>query len=64
VLDGGEWTVSRPGRFTAGTHWTGGGWEGAKPAWTQWKGEKIPIPAGNRTPVVQPVLVTKKRNFI
>jgi hypothetical protein len=24
ALDGGEWLVSRPGRFTPGIHWIGG----------------------------------------
>jgi hypothetical protein len=24
ILVGGEWSVSRPGRFTPGTHWIGG----------------------------------------
>jgi hypothetical protein len=24
ALVGGEWSVSRPGRFTPGTHWIGG----------------------------------------
>jgi hypothetical protein len=29
VLVGGEWSVSRPGRFTPGTHWIGG-WVGLR----------------------------------
>jgi hypothetical protein len=53
ALDGGEWSVSRPGRFTT--------WEKAQvptaqkagwapePVWTLWRNEKSLAPAGNRT---------------
>jgi hypothetical protein len=44
TLDGGEWSASRPGRFTPGErapgiHWIGAGWA-PEPIWTTWKGEK------------------------
>jgi len=26
-----------------------------QPVWTHWRREKFPAPAGNRTPIVQPV---------
>jgi hypothetical protein len=44
TLDGGEWSVSRPGRAlapggrTPGTHWIGG-WIGPEPVWTQARGK-------------------------
>jgi hypothetical protein len=31
------------------------GWA-SEPIWTLWRREKIPAPAGNLTPVVQPVV--------
>jgi hypothetical protein len=37
-LAGGEWSASRPGRVTPGTHWIGG-WVDPKPVWTTWKRE-------------------------
>jgi hypothetical protein len=45
VLDGGEWSVSHPGRFTPrerapGSHWIGG-WVGT-PVWRQSQREKFP----------------------
>jgi hypothetical protein len=59
ALDGGEWSTSRPGRFTPkerapGTHWIGG-WMGPRTVLDAVVKKKIPAPAGNRTPIVQPV---------
>jgi hypothetical protein len=61
ALDGGEWSASRPGRFTPreralGTHWIGG-WVGPRAVLgaVVFFREKFPAPAGNRTPIVQPV---------
>jgi hypothetical protein len=58
ALDGGEWSVSRPGRFTPregapGTHWIGG-WVGPKAGLEAVIKRINPIiaPAGNWTPVV------------
>jgi hypothetical protein len=34
ALHGGEWSASRPGRFTPGTHWIEGGGR-PEPFWTQ-----------------------------
>jgi hypothetical protein len=53
--DGGEWSVSRLGRFTIGkrapaTHWIGG-WV-AEPIWTLWSTENSLALVGNRTPAV------------
>jgi hypothetical protein len=61
VLDGGEWSVSRPGRFTPGerapdTHWIGG-WVGPR-AVLDAVVRKIPSfrrESNHRTPIVQPV---------
>jgi hypothetical protein len=58
ALDGGEWSASRPGRFTSrerapGTHWIGG-WVGSRAVVKR----KIPSPrreSNPRTPIVQPV---------
>jgi hypothetical protein len=62
ALDGGEWSASRPGRAftpgerTPGTHCTGG-WEGPIAGLdTEVREKKSFAPAGNRTPVVQPVV--------
>jgi hypothetical protein len=48
-----------PGEMTPGTHWTGS-WVSprAEPIWTQGLEEKssAPAPAGDRTPIVQPVV--------
>jgi hypothetical protein len=50
ALDNGEWSASRPGRFTrkeiaSGTHWIGG-----------WAGPRSGLDTtGNRNPAVQPV---------
>jgi hypothetical protein len=43
ALVGGEWSASRPGRFTPGerapgTHWIGG-WMTPEPVWTTWRRE-------------------------
>jgi hypothetical protein len=51
ALDGGEWSASRPGRFTPGertpgTHWIEV-WVGTEPVWTLWSKEKYIVPAGN-----------------
>jgi hypothetical protein len=55
ALDGGEWSASRPGRFTPRqraprTHWIGG-WVGPRAVLDA----VLPAPAGNRTPIVQTV---------
>jgi hypothetical protein len=62
ALDGGEWSTSRPGRFThresaPGTHWTGG-WVGPRAVLDAVVKRKIPSPhreSNPRTPIVQPV---------
>jgi hypothetical protein len=61
TADGGEWSDSRPGRFTPGERASGihsiGGWGGggvAEPVWTLWSREKSLALAGNRT---QPVTI-------
>jgi hypothetical protein len=48
ALDGGEWSASRPGRFTArerapGTHWIGG-WVGPRAVLDAVMKRKIPSP--------------------
>jgi hypothetical protein len=48
AVDGGEWSASRPGRFTPGEL-------SPPPVWTLWRREKYLAPAGNQTPAVQPV---------
>jgi hypothetical protein len=62
VLDGGEWSASRPSRFTPkeitpGTHWIGG-WVGSRAVLDAVVKRKIPIPrreSNPRTPIVQPI---------
>jgi hypothetical protein len=59
ILDGGDWPASRCGRFipmetVLGTHWIHAEWAPG-PVLTQWRRGNIPVRAGNRTPVVQPV---------
>jgi hypothetical protein len=62
ALDEGEWSASRPGRFTPrerapGTHWIGG-WLGPRAVLDAVVKRKFPAPGGNRiprTPIVQPV---------
>jgi hypothetical protein len=62
ALDGGEWSASRPGRFTPrerapGTHWIGG-WVGPRAVVDAMVKRKIPSPrreSNPRTPIVQPV---------
>jgi hypothetical protein len=62
ALDGGEWSASRPDRFTSrkrapGTHWIGG-WVGSRAVLDAVVKEKIPSPrreSNPRTPIVQPV---------
>jgi hypothetical protein len=62
ALDGGEWSASRPGRFTPrerapGTHWIGG-WVGPRAVLDAVVKRKIPIPhreSNPRTPIIQPV---------
>jgi hypothetical protein len=53
ALDVGEWSASRPGRFTPrerapGTHWIGG-WVGPSAVLDAVMKRKIPSPAVNRT---------------
>jgi hypothetical protein len=62
ALDGGEWSASRPSRFTPrerapGTHWIGC-WVGPRAVLDSVVKRKIPIPrreSNPRTPIVQPV---------
>jgi hypothetical protein len=62
LLDGGEWSASRPGRFTPrerarGTHWIGG-WVGPRAVLDAVIWRKIPSPrreSNPRIPIVQPV---------
>jgi hypothetical protein len=62
ALDGGEWSASRPSRFTSrerapGTHWIGG-WVGTRAVLDPVMKRKIPSPrreSNPRTPIVQPV---------
>jgi hypothetical protein len=62
ALDGGEWSASRPGRFTPresppGTHWIGG-WVGSGAVLDAVVKRKIPSPrreSNPRIPIVQPV---------
>jgi hypothetical protein len=62
ALEGGEWSASRPGRFTprerdTGTHWIGG-WVGPRAILAAVMKRKIPSPGREsnlRTPIVQPV---------
>jgi hypothetical protein len=62
ALDGGEWSASRPGRFTpreitSGTHWIGC-WVGPRIVLDAVVKRKIPSPrreSNPRTPIVQPV---------
>jgi len=59
VLDGGEWSASLPGRFTHGgvtvTHCIGG-WMGSRTCLDAVENRRISTLAGNRIPVVQPVV--------
>jgi hypothetical protein len=53
ALDGGDWSASRPGRFTPrertpGTHWIGG-WVGRRTVLDAVVKRKFPVPSGNRT---------------
>jgi hypothetical protein len=62
ALDGGEWSASRPGRFTPrerapSTHWIGG-WVDSRAVLDAVVKRKIPTlrrDSNNRTPIVQPV---------
>jgi hypothetical protein len=61
ALAGGEWSTSRPGRFTPGeraprTHWIGD-WVDPEPVWTTWRIENSwPYRDSNsNTSVIQPV---------
>jgi hypothetical protein len=62
MLDGSEWSDSRPGRFTPkegapGTRWIGG-WTGSKAVLDAVVKRKIPSPhweSNPRTPIIQPV---------
>jgi hypothetical protein len=62
ALQGGEWSASRPGRFTPrerdpGTHWIGG-WVGPTAVLDAVVKRKIPSTrreSNPRTPIVQPV---------
>jgi hypothetical protein len=62
ALNGGEWSASRPCRFTpkeraTGTHWIGG-WVGPRAVLDAVVKRKIPSPrreSNSKTPIVQPV---------
>jgi hypothetical protein len=62
LVDGGEWSASRPSRFTPrerahGTHWIGG-WVNPRTVLDAVVKRKIPSPRREskpRTPIVQPV---------
>jgi hypothetical protein len=61
ALDGGEWSASRPGRYTSrerapGTHWIGG-WVGPRAGLDAVAKRRIPSPRreSNSDPIVQPV---------
>jgi hypothetical protein len=62
ALDGGEWSASRPGRFTpreraTDTRWIGG-WVGPRAVLDAVVNRKIPSPrreSNTRTPIFQPV---------
>jgi hypothetical protein len=56
ALVGGEWSASRPGKFTPGTHWTGG-WVGSRAGLDDVeKRNSLPYLGSNSDPsVVQPV---------
>jgi hypothetical protein len=54
ALDGGEWSASRPGRFTAGetepvNHWIGG-WVGPRASLDTVEYRKIPCPCRKSNP--------------
>jgi hypothetical protein len=62
ALVGGEWSATRPGRFTPGerapgTHWIEGWWA-TEPVWTTWRDEKsCPYWDSNSDPLgVRPVV--------
>jgi len=54
--DGGEWSPSNPGRFTYGYHCIGG-WIGHRADLDAMAKRKTSAPAGDRTAVVQLVLL-------
>jgi hypothetical protein len=61
ALEGGGWSASRtsrltPGKRTPGTHWVGG-WVGPRAGLDTVSDTRTPIPARNRTPIVQPVAI-------
>jgi hypothetical protein len=74
ALDGGEWSASRPGRFThrerdPGTHWIGG-CVGPRAVLDTLGKRKIPSPRRElnpRTPIIQPVEIvntkTKQKTY-
>jgi len=54
TLDRDKWSASRPGCFTPVLIWYEVGWA-PEPVWTRWRGENVPVCAGNRTQVVEHV---------
>jgi hypothetical protein len=61
ALQGGEWSASRPGRFTSrerapGTHWIGG-WVGPRDSLDTVMERKIPSPCrDSNPPIIKPVM--------
>jgi hypothetical protein len=68
ALDGCEWCVSGPGRFTPGdtapgTHWIGG-WVHPKASLDVAEIKKMFTPAGVRTPVIWPTAIPTEHSYI
>jgi hypothetical protein len=69
ALDGGEWSASRPGRFTPReralvTYWIGG-WVGPKVGLNAVVKRKITSPRRDlNPPIIQPVIINKRNRHI
>jgi hypothetical protein len=53
ALDGGDWSSSRTGRFTPGSHWIGG-WVGPRTGLDAVEKKESVVPIGKRTAVPRP----------